>query len=89
VTWTSDEDPDEFVVTLSWVLGVAATSARTEVAGSVREATIPTAPVPAGATDLHISFFAYRDGVFTGAAQPDSRMRVRVDSDQHDLMLIP
>jgi len=89
VTWTSDEDPDEFLVDLGWVIDGNGYSARTEVAGDVREATVPTTAIPAAAVTVRLTVLAYRDGVFTGAAHPDSRMRVRVESDEHELNLTP
>jgi len=89
VSWTSDEDPDEFLVDLGWVIGESGSSARTPVAGNVREATVPATAVPAAAVTVRVTIHAYRDGVFTGAAHPNSRMRVRVESDEHELNLTP
>jgi len=87
-TWTDTLSPDEFEMVLQWVLGVGGTGESVFIAGSARSGSVTTSAVPAGATELRASVYAFGNGTFTGPADPASKMRVRQEGITVPLVLV-
>jgi hypothetical protein len=71
VDWTSTADPDRFAIFVDGPVNFQ----ELEIAGNLRTFTIPGGTFTAGS--YTISVFSYEDGVFTGPADPASRMSIR------------
>jgi hypothetical protein len=86
--WTDTLSPDEFEMVLQWVLGDAGTGESVFVTSSARSGSVTTSAVPAGATELTASLFAFGNGTFTGPVDPASKMHVRQESLTIPLVLV-
>jgi hypothetical protein len=86
-SWSSPNNPSEFMMGLSYVVNNGGTGQHIFVGGDSRTGTVPTADIPSNATNLRGYVFAYGNGTFTGPADPASRLRVRQPSAEVSLIL--
>jgi hypothetical protein len=86
-SWSSPNNPSEFMMGISYVVNNGGTGQHIFVAGDARNGTVPTSAIPAGATNVRGYVFAYGNGTFTGPVDPASRLRVRQPSGEVALIL--
>lgn len=81
VHWTSESEPDRFMVWASWSCGErCGTGTRFDAEASARSFIIPANELPADTT-ITMGVFAYNDGseTFTGPAKEGSKMSIRAE----------
>ena len=87
--WTSPSDPNEFLAYINYQVGDSGLGTDTTVAGSNRTASVSTTVIPLTATGVRAGVFAYANGVFTGHADAGSKMHVRTEATQKNLVIQP
>jgi hypothetical protein len=86
-SWSSPNSPSEFMMGIGYVFNNGGSGQHSYVAGDSRSGTVPTADIPAAATNLRGYVFAYGNGTFTGPYDPASSLRVRQPSAEVTLIL--
>ncbi len=89
VAWTATDDPDWYRVALGFVANGSGGDVRDSLGVAARQATIATSGIPAGSTEWHLDLYGYLRGHFTGPADPDSDMRVRIAAGRINLQVAP
>ena len=80
VTWTAPQDPDWFQASLGYSYSGGGSSVRDSLSASSRgHPARPTRSRPES-TNWHVNLFGYLHGSFTGPADADSDMRVRISA---------
>lgn len=87
--WTSSSNPDLFRLSLGWTAGTVSSSTGMEAAGSVREAMVSPSEVPEEVDAVYATVTPYNRGSFTGPADSQSDMSIRVLAQSTELALEP